>query len=454
MLRRTAIATFATTAMLLAACGSGDDEGDDGAAPAPPSEEAADPSLCPVDALDAADGPVEITFWHSMTASAETTLGELIDDYNASQDRVVVRPVFKGGYVENLEAYRAAVRGGEMPNLVQLEETVIQELIDSQSVIPASACVEAADFDTSDILPRVLDEFTVEDTLWPVPFNTSNPVLYYNKKDFTEAGLDPEAPPATLADIKTASQAIVDSGAANQGYAMEQRAWYVEQLFATSGEQIVNENTGGEGGATEGLRDPQPGEAGVTRTSEMLGGGHAITVGRKDGGQDALLAIASGDAAMTLGTSGALGSVYDVIESNPDLAAGVEIGIAPMPSISGGGEGSTNVGGAALWLADTGDDAQKAASWDFAAWLTQPEQQARWHIGTGYVPISEAAAEAPEVAALWAERPGFRVAFDQLAVEDGPAGPVIGGYAGFREALNIGDRKSTRLNSSPSCATR
>src|SRR3546814_7322061 len=79
-----------------------------------------------------------------------------------------------------------------MPNLVQLEETVIQELIDSQSVIPASACVEAADFDTSDILPRVLDEFTVEDTLWPVPFNTSNPVLYYNKKDFTEAGLDPE----------------------------------------------------------------------------------------------------------------------------------------------------------------------------------------------------------------------------------------------------------------------
>src|SRR3546814_1110368 len=120
--------------------------------------------------------------------------------------------------------------------------TLFRSLIDSQSVIPASACGEAADFDTSDILPRVLDEFTVEDTLWPVPFNTSNPVLYYNKKDFTEAGLDPEAPPATLADIKTASQAIVDSGAASQGYAMEQRAWYVEQLFATSGEQIVNEN--------------------------------------------------------------------------------------------------------------------------------------------------------------------------------------------------------------------
>src|SRR3546814_20843071 len=112
MLRRTAIATFATTAMLLAACGSGDDEGDDGAAPAPPSEEAADPSLCPVDALDAADGPVEITFWHSMTASAATTPGALLDHYHARQDRGVRRPVSHSGSGEHPEAYRAALRGG------------------------------------------------------------------------------------------------------------------------------------------------------------------------------------------------------------------------------------------------------------------------------------------------------------------------------------------------------
>src|SRR3546814_17915534 len=105
-----------------------------------------------------------------------------------------------------------------------------------------------------------------------------------------------------------------------------------------------------------------------------------------------------------------------------------------MPSSSGGGEGSTNVGGAALWLADTGDDAQKAASWDFAAWPTPPEQQARWHIGTGYVPISAAAAEAPAVAAPWAERPGFRLALAPPAVEDGPAGPGTGGTAGSPEA--------------------
>lgn len=433
---RPAAALLAAVALLLAACGGGDD-GDD-AAPAPPREEVVDPSRCPVDALDAADGPVEVTFWHAMTAANEATLMELIEDYNGSQDRVRVRPVYRGTYLESLEAYRSAVRGGDPPNLVQLEETVIQQLIDSESVIPAAACVEASGFDTSDILPRVLDQFTVEDTLWPVPFNTSNPVLYFNQRDFTEAGLDPASPPTNLEELREASRAIVEAGAANQGFALEMQSWYTEQLFATSGFEIVNEGNGRDGRATEALLDSEPGQAVFSWVGEMLAEGLAANVGRNPGGQDAFLAIASGDAAMTLGTSGALGSIYDVLESNPALAAEVELGVAPMPSIGEERSGGVNVGGAALWLVDAGSDAQKAATWDFASWLTLAEQQSRWHIGTGYVPIAASAAEDPAVVALWQDRPGFRVAFDQLAESEGPAGPVIGGYPDFREAVTQG----------------
>lgn len=431
--RRPAAALVAALALLLAACGGGDDGGD--AAPAPPREEVVDPARCPVDALDEAEGPVEITFWHAMTAANEITLLELIEDYNGSQDRVHVRPVYRGTYLESLEAYRSAVRGGNPPNLVQLEETVIQQLIDSESAIPAAACVEASGFDTSDILPRVLDQFTVEDTLWPVPFNTSNPVLYYNQRDFTEAGLDPATPPTNLEELREASRAIVEAGAANQGFALEMQSWYTEQLFATSGFEIVNEGNGRDGRATEALLDSEPGQAVFSWVGEMLAEGLAANVGRNPGGQDAFLAIASGDAAMTLGSSGALGSIYDVLESNPALAAEVELGVAPMPSIGEARDGGVNVGGAALWLVDAGSDAAKAATWDFASWLTLPEQQSRWHIGTGYVPIAASAAEDPAVVQLWQDRPGFRVAFDQLAAGEGPAGPVIGGYPDFREAV-------------------
>lgn len=434
MRRHTLLALVASAALLAAACSGGDDT----AAPTATDDEVTDPSRCPVDALDGEAGPVEITFWHAMTAANETTLQTLVDDYNASQDRVEVRLVFKGSYTETLEGYRSAARGGDLPNLVQLEETAIQQLVDSDTAIPAAACIEAAGFDTSDLLPRVLDQFTVVDTLWPMPFNTSNPVLYFNQRDFVEAGLDPADPPATLAELRDASQAIVDTKAANQGFALEMQSWYLEQLFATSGQEVVNEGNGRDARATEALLDSEAGRAVFTWVDEMLDGGLAANVGRNPGGQDAFLAIASGDAAMTLGTSAALGSIYDVLASNPDLAAKVDLGVAPMPTIDGAGSGGVNVGGAALWLVDTGSDAQKAAAWDFASWLTLPPQQVRWHIGTGYVPISEQAALDPAVAELWAQRPGFRVAFDQLQASEGPAGPVLGGYPDFREAVTQG----------------
>jgi sn-glycerol 3-phosphate transport system substrate-binding protein len=426
----TLLGPLVALALLAAACGDDDNGGD--AAPAPPREEVVDPARCPVDALDEADGPTTITFWHAMTAANETTLQQLTQEYNASQDRVQVNLVFRGTYAETLEAYRQSTRGQNQPNLVQLEETTIQQVIDSETAIPADACIEAAGYDTGDILPRVLDQYTVEDTLWPVPFNTSNPVLYYNRLAFEAAGLDPDDPPSTLQELTDAAQAITESGAATQGYALEMQAWYLEQLFAKAGEPIVDNDNGRSARATEALIDSEVGQEVFAWVAEMLESGWAMNVGRNPGGQDAFLAIASENAAMTLGTSAALGSIYDVLTSNPDIASRVELGVSPLPGSDAGG---VQVGGAALWLVDTGTDAQKAAAWDYASWLLEAPQQARWHIGTGYIPNSIAAADDADVAALWAERPGFRVAYDQLTTTQGPGGPVIGDYVSFREAI-------------------
>jgi sn-glycerol 3-phosphate transport system substrate-binding protein len=86
-------------------------------------------------------------------------------------------------------------------------------------------------------------------------------------------------------------------------------------------------------------------------------------------------------------------------------------------------------------------DQQKAAVWDFMKFLDTPKSQATWHIGTGYIPTSKAASSLPEVQQLWAQRPGFKVAYDQLAAAGQPPGggfPLIGDYVGFREAVGAG----------------
>ena len=232
---------------MAAACGGGDDGGGDGGGGgqgAQGREATVDPDLCPVAALEAADGPVEIEFWHAMTASNEETLDAMVRDYNRSQDTVHVTSVFTGSYDETLDRYLTGLQSDELPQLVQLEETTLQTMIDSGSTVPAASCVEASDYDTSDLLPSVLAEFEVEGTLWPMPFNVSNPVFYYDKNDFRAAGLDPETPPATLDEMMEMGQEIVDAGAAGAAMSLEVQPWYPEQWMSMAGETLVDNTNG------------------------------------------------------------------------------------------------------------------------------------------------------------------------------------------------------------------
>jgi sn-glycerol 3-phosphate transport system substrate-binding protein len=431
-MRRPVALTATLLALVLLAAACGDRNGGDDGAVAPPREEVVDPALCPVDALDEADGPVQITVWHSMTAANADTLEEMTSDFNGEQDQVSVRLVFKGEGNEPLEAFRAAVRGGDLPAIAQLPETFMQEPIDLESAIPVEACMEASDFDV-ELLPRVVAQYTVADTMWPMPFNVSAPLLYYNRTLFEDAGLDPDDPPSTLEEIRDASQAIVDSGL-RSGFALQIDSAWVEQLFGKADVPVVDNSNGREARATQSTMGESPGPEIFTWVSEMLDSGLASNQGRD--GTNALLAIVNGNAAMAFGTTGALGSVYDILDNDPALAARVDPGIAPMPNpLDGEAPGGVNVGGAALWLTDSGNDAQKAAAWEYISWLVQPEQQSRWHMGTGYVPVTEDAVD-DEVTALWDERPGFRIAYDQLTESDSRGGAVIGGYDQFREAVN------------------
>ncbi len=183
-----------------------------GAAPAQSS------GKCPLNALkNAKSKPVEITYWQGGSQQAnEEALGRLTDKFNSSQNDVRVTVVNQTTYADTLNKFRAGLSSGDLPDLVQIEDTGLQQMIDTQAVLPAQACVNADKYDLSDHLKRVVDYYSVKGKLWPMPFNVSNPVFYYNKKAFQAAGLDPNNPPKTLDEVKAAAQKLKDSGAVAQ----------------------------------------------------------------------------------------------------------------------------------------------------------------------------------------------------------------------------------------------
>jgi sn-glycerol 3-phosphate transport system substrate-binding protein len=390
---------------------------------------------CPIGAAKkSSDKPVEVTFWHAMTRENETTLQKLTDQFNSSQSDVKVTLVNQVSYESLFQKYKAALGGGDLPDLVQLEDTALQSAIDSQSVLPVQACVKADKYSTKDFVKRVIDYYTVNGSLVGMPFNVSNPVLYYNKQAFQKAGLDPEKPPTTLEEIKAASQKLVDSGATTKGYAIKLDPWYLEQWLAKAGKIYVNQRNGRASRASAtAFNNPTAVEI-AAFLKDMVDSGLAVNTGKPEGNIDNLLAIGNDNAAMTVDSSASLGTVTQVLGSGQ--FPNVTIGVAPMPGPVG--KGGILVGGAALYIVKDTAKSKQDAAWQYIKFLDAPEQQATWGAGSGYVPLRKSATELPAIQELWSAHPEFKVAYDQLVTgvnNDATAGPVIGPYQEVRDGV-------------------
>jgi sn-glycerol 3-phosphate transport system substrate-binding protein len=391
---------------------------------------------CDIAALDeaAADGPVEILFWHGMSNELGRELERIVGQFNASQDRVEVRLEFQGGYEQTIDKYLQSDTDNR-PDLVQMPEYTVQLMVDTQSNVPVQACIEDAGYDASGILPTALDAYATESIQWAMPFNVSNPVLYYNKKIFRDAGLDPEAPPLTLEQLGEYGRTIQSTGAATYGVAFDSApdgggGWFLEQWLAKEGEFYSDNDNGRSAPSTRVLFDGPTGVELLTGLQDVVATGGGVYVGENPSGTDAFLKLAdaSTPASMTISTSAALGSVLQFVEGGIIPGIGVEdLGVGPMPSPSGAP--GTLIGGASLWITAGRGDAEAAAAFEFISYLVSPEIQSEWAAATGYVPVNAGAVEIDPLRSVYTTDPRFRVAYDQVAqTPDVPTsnGPVLG----------------------------
>ncbi len=396
---------------------------------------------CPVGAHEDAAAPVPIQFWHTMQSAQGEALAALTEQYNASQDQVVVELVNQNGYEEQIDKYFQA-SDQDRPELVQMPEYMLQQMADANTVVATTACIQTDGFDIEPFLQRAMFAYQTEGVQWGMPFNISSPVLYYNKAIFEEAGLDPEVPPVTLDELREFSQQIVDSGAAAYGIALDSGVnsgggWFLEQWLARAGLPYTDNGNGRQGRATQVLFNTPEAADMLTFAQELVTDELAVYVGEDPQGIDGLLRMADPQqpAAMTIATSGALGGVLDFVEGG--AIAGItseQIGVGPMPGPSE--TPSAIIGGAALYIVRDQGDAEAAAAWDYIKFMISAESQSLWSAQTGYAPIRDDATAIEPLAETLSADPRFRVAYDQInfSAEDFSAvGPALGPLREIRQ---------------------
>ncbi|MFI2855838.1 ABC transporter substrate-binding protein [Paenibacillus sp. JSM ZJ436] len=348
--------------------------------------------------------PVKVVWWHSMSGELGQAVDKLIADFNGKQDGIEVEGVFQGTYDESLNKLKASLGSDSGPTMIQVYEIGSRFMMDTQATRPVQDFMDAEGYDISGLEPNIKNYYTFDGKLYSMPFNSSNPILYYNKDAFKAAGLDPENPPQTYEEVAEAAKKLTQGGQTGASFAIY--GWFMEQFFANQGQELLNNGNGRSSAATASQLNSEAGVKTLEWWKEMLDDQSLLNLGRKT--DDTKKAFAAGQIAMMLDSTASLRGIVSSAEGK------FEVGTGFLPKPSDAGEGGVIIGGASLWLMNNKSEEESKAAWEFMKYLADPVTQAEWHINTGYFPVHTKAYEEDSVKENLKKYPQFQTAVDQL----------------------------------------
>jgi len=373
-------------------------------------------------------GDTVVEFWHAMGGQKALLLHDFAREFEEGHEGIHFKLSSLGSYDGVLEETRRAIETGEVPAIAQINEIGSTNARESGAFKPVEEVVSQQTI--SSLVDAVRDYYDVDGTLHSIPFNSSNPILCINRDQFRAAGLDPDDPPSTFAEVRAASEKLVNSGVCDYGITFANYSWFVEQWFAEAGQKLVNNGNGRMDIPTEAHLNSDFGTEFFEWWTQMEVDGLYHNPGIKARGA-AKKAFHDERAAMLIGSTSSLNS----IQAGANF--GLETGYLPVLDERNG----VLVGGASLWVGDGLDRAVESAVGEFLSWLLEPKQQARWHRETGYFPVCKGAVSTLKRSGWFDENPHFSTAFDQFQESsDTPAtnGAQIGPFPTVRSIIEDG----------------
>jgi sn-glycerol 3-phosphate transport system substrate-binding protein len=354
----------------------------------------------------------EIQWWHSMSGALGDWVKGLAQGFNDSQKQCKVNAVFKGSYDESMTAAIAAYRAGNAPNVLQVFEVGTATMMAAKGAIkPVGEVMRegGAKFDPKAYVPAVASYYTSpKGEMLSLPFNSSTTVFYYNKDAFKAAGLDPNKPPSTWAEVAAAAAKLKAAGH-KCPFTTSWQGWtQLESFSAWHNTEYATKNNGfgGMDARLDFNRVLQ--KRHIENLANMAKQGLFVYPGRGNAGDAKFY---SGECAMFTGSS----AVY----SNAKRNLKADFGIATLPYYPDvpGAPQNTIIGGASLWVMAGKKKEENQCVARFFEYLSSPEVQARSHQETGYLPITIAAYELTRNSGFYDKNPGTDVAVKQMIVK-------------------------------------
>ncbi len=376
--------------------------------------------------------PTEIQWWHAMGGTNGERVNKIASDFNATQSEFKVKPVFKGNYTETMTAAIAAFRAKQQPHIVQVFEVGTATMMAARgAVYPIEDLMKDSGlpFDKSIYLPAVISYYQRPNgDLLSMPFNSSTPVLWYNKDAFKKAGIS--SPPKTWDEMKSASEKLVAAGY-KCGFSFGWQSWVMVENYSSWHNLAIGTQENGFAGLGTEFTFNNDAVKKRLATIASWSKDNLFTYGGRRG--DSLSMFTNAECGMWMNSSAYYGSIKKQAKfdfGQTMLPLDTDAASKPQNSI---------IGGATLWVLKGHDQGDYKGVGQFMNYLSSPEVQAWWHQETGYVPITTPAYELSKKQGFYGSNPGTDTAIKQLSLNTptpNSRGLRFGSFVQIRDIIN------------------
>lgn len=384
--------------------------------------------------LKAADAPVQLVLWHAFDGFLEEQFKKIVEDFNFQSGTYFVVPVRKGNYKEVYERGLSAYLDGKPPHILHIYEVATSSAMQTPNFFwPVDDLMRSfhRSFDPDVYIDAVRTFYCCPNgKMLSLPWNASTGALFYNKKAFAEAGLDPNAPPKTWEEIETFSLKL-----AAKGYTGFTTAWpaaYHLEHFSSCHNLPYATKSNGFAGPDARLIFNQSAEVlhHITQVAKWQKMGLFQYMGRYN--EDPEEFFSSGKCAILLQGANRL----PILKKKADF----EIGVGQMPYYAKFTDApyALNIGGGSFWVFNGFSDREYRGIVQFFSYLSSTEVQAGWHQKTGYLPITEAAYYLTRKKGFYATHPAVEIpVLEVLTKRHTPntRGVRLGNYTQVRDVI-------------------
>ena len=349
--------------------------------------------------------PIQVQWWHAMGGALNERVDELVAKFNGSQKKYVVVATNKGNYDEVINGTIAAYRAKKAPQLVQIYERGFMTMLLSDATLPVQDFMTQRGYqiDWNDFVRPVAGFYSYKGKLMAMPFNSSTPILWYNKTHFEKAGFG--KPGQTWQELEKQLYAIKQKGISSCGSVLAgDYHWsLLENYSAINDIPYATKANGYQGLDTEFVYNKTSVVQQVARVKKWV--------------DDGVMEIAGqGLSPEQLFTSGKCSTFFASTAAHSGIEANAKIDWSAtyLPWEEGKTPKNSTIGGAALWVLKGSKPAEYEAVAAFLDFLAKAETQVWWHKATGYVPLTDKAYQIAKMEGYYNSKPTREIAILQL----------------------------------------